>query len=111
MTPEGWQPIATAPRDNPNRDIEVRRGAQMWLAHWHHGLPDDYQPPVPPGWYYRAGAEYRQVWPEPTEWRPAPTAPVEGTVAENLQLLAEAMAIPRTGEWREQLADIDQGSR
>lgn len=69
-----WQPIGTAPKDNPNRDIEVRRDGQTWIAHWHTGAPDDFQPPVPAGWYYRDGDGYREVWPAPTEWRePHPT--------------------------------------
>jgi hypothetical protein len=83
-----WLPIETAPKSDPNHDIEVCRvgGGATWIAHWHNGAGDDYQPPVPAGWYYRDGDGYREVWPAPTHWRELQhaTQPVSNTDAVRL---------------------------
>ena len=62
-----WQPIATAPKDGRTIRVQRRDGVEE-EAHWHNGAPDDYQPPVNPGWYCLCDQEFVEMVPPPVAW-------------------------------------------
>jgi hypothetical protein len=70
-----WQPIETAPKDNPNRDIEVLLpDCTTKVVHWAQHAPEDH-PPIDPGWYFETPSMFVPLPVHPTHWRPVEPRP------------------------------------
>ncbi len=72
-SPDGWQPIETAPRDGT--EVLILRDGRLALGWW---SDDPYRPEPVPFWHGTDVHDYGKKWAQktqPTHWMPLPAAP------------------------------------
>lgn len=71
--PDGWEPIATAPRNATWIQVLMTDGTEQ-RAHWAQDLSGEEQPAFR-GWFVKAGSvdPYMRQIGEPIGWKPLPT--------------------------------------
>lgn len=65
-----FKPMETAPRDGSWIIVQMPDTTTQ-RVHWAQGFQDEYQPYVPPGWYYETPSSFFPLQVVPTGWREA----------------------------------------